>query len=136
MTTRAIIEEIMAMWCVQDVERTVDCMSEDAVYQLYISENALPYGGQTRGREAIRDMFYTMLTDWNYLNTTVTSLTTEGSTGRAQVTFRYHHIKTGGVIDGSLRFVFEVKDGFVTRIDEYHDQAKFEAFLKFAESYA
>lgn len=136
MGTRDIIEEILAMWCAQDVERTIACLSEDAVYQLYISEDALPYGGQTRGRDAIRTMFFTMLADWDYLDTTVTNMTIQGSSAHAQVTFLYRHRKSGGMFDGSLRFVFAVEDGFVSRIDEYHDQARFEAFLKFAHSLA
>lgn len=128
-STRAVIEQILAYWCAQDVESTASMMTDDIVYQLNIDETALPYGGMTRGLEALKAVMYQMHVDWNYLTTEVLYVATSGNTGKAQIKFRYHHNRSGGIIDGTLRFVVEVRDGLVCRIDEYQDQAMFEAFL-------
>jgi ketosteroid isomerase-like protein len=127
--TKTVIEQILAYWCAQDVESTASLMADDIVYQLNVDETALPYGGTTRGVEALKTAMYQMHVDWNYLSTKVVFVSAAGSSGKAQVKFRYHHNKSGHVIDGTLRFVFDVRDGLVCRIEEYQDKAMFEAFL-------
>ena len=104
-------------------------MADDVVYQLHMKQTACPYAGATVGKEALRTAFFKLLADWDYLATDVTRVSVEGNIGKAHVQCRYHHIKSGETIDGTVMFAFEVTNGFATHIDEYHDQAKFEAFL-------
>jgi ketosteroid isomerase-like protein len=128
--TRSVVDLFFQYWCVQDVENTMALTSDDVVYQLNISETALAFGGTTRGREAVRDAFYTMLAGWNYLVTDVTHLVVDGPTAKARIRFRYHHIKSDTIIDGTFTFVIEVADGLITRVDAIHDKERIEAFLR------
>lgn len=132
MDNRAVVESFLACWSVQDVELTIDHVHEDFVYALYISETALPYGGETRGKENVRAVLYAILAEFDYLRYEPEIVAVEGNVVRTSVAFVYHHRRTGENLSGTKRMVLRLKDGFITRIDEYHDAAKVEAFMRLA----
>ena len=49
---------------------------------------------------------------------------------RVQVQFVYHHRETGGNLSGSKRLVFTVKNDLIVRVEEFHDAAMVEAFMR------
>lgn len=132
MDNRAVVESFLACWTVQDVELTIDHVHEDFVYALYISETALPYGGETRGKDNVRAVLYAILAEFDYLRYEPEIVAVEGNAVRTSVAFVYHHRRTGENLSGTKRMVFQLADGLVTRIDEYHDAAKVEAFMRLA----
>ena len=141
MDNRAVVGSFLACWSVQDVEMTVAHVHEDFVYALYVSETALPYGGETRGKENVRAVLYAILADFDYLRYEpeiisvegdVVRVAVEGDVVRVAVAFTYHHRRTGEDLSGTKRMVFQLADGLITRIDEYHDAAKVEAFMRLA----
>jgi ketosteroid isomerase-like protein len=132
MGNRAIVGSFLAYWSVQDVEMTVSHVHDDFVYALYISDTALPYGGETRGKDNVRAVLYAILADFDYLSYDPEIIAVEGDVVRTSVAFVYHHRRTGENLSGTKRMVFRLADGLITRIDEYHDAAKVEAFMRLA----
>ena len=52
---------------------------------------------------------------------------------RVQVSFVYHHRRTGENLVGTKRLVIRLKDGLIVRVDEYHDAALIEAFMRLTQ---
>jgi ketosteroid isomerase-like protein len=132
MESRAVVESLLACWRVQDVEMAMTHAADDIVYTLFISETALPFAGETRGKASLRNVLYTILSDFDYLQYDPAIVAVEDDIVRVQVQFTYHHRPSGGDLAGSKRMVMTVNDGLITRIDEYHDARMVESFMKLA----
>lgn len=130
MSSREVVEEFLASWLVQDVERACALGAEDVVHELHVSNNALPFAGATRGLEACRNMLYSILAEFDYLKYEPVVVGVVGDVVRVQVRFKYHHRRTGENLEGTKRMVFKVRDGLIARVDVYHDASFVEAFMR------
>jgi ketosteroid isomerase-like protein len=119
-----------AAWAEGDIDEAIRYLAEDTVYALHISGEALPHGGETVGREGIGAALRKVREDFEYILYRPFKLTADGNTVRFQVEFMYRHRESGEMLDGRFRMVMLVKDGLITRVDEYHDRAKVEAFMR------
>src|SRR5437764_11041519 len=90
MSSRATVASYLACWGVQDVEMALQHVDEDIVYALYVSETALPFGGETRGKGNARNILYDLLARFDYLKHEPTIVAVEGDVVRVQVQFLYH----------------------------------------------
>jgi ketosteroid isomerase-like protein len=120
-------------WAVQDVEMTAMHFHDDMVYKLHSVTRELPYTGVTRGRAAVRDVLFTIIKDFDYLKYDSRINSVEGDIVRAQVSFQYQHRQSGEILDGTRRLVFRLKDGFIVRMDRYHDDQRVDAFLRLTQ---
>lgn len=127
---RAVAASFLACWSVQDVEMTLQHVDESVVYALYISETALPFGGETRGKANCRDVLYAILADFDHLKYEPAIVGVKGDVVRARVEIAYRHRQTGGMLTGSKRLLITVKNGLIVRVEEYHDAAMVEAFMR------
>ena len=132
MGSRAVVESLLACWRVQDVEMAMAHAADDIVYTLFISETALPFAGETRGKTNLRNVLYTILADFDYLQYEPTIVAVEDDVVRVQVQFTYHHRPSGGNLAGSKRMVMTVENDLITRIDEFHDARMVETFMRLA----
>jgi len=130
MSSRATVASYLACWSAQDVEMTLRHFDEDISYALYISETALPFAGETRGKANIANILYSLLAQFDYLKHEPTIVGVDGDTVRVQVQFVYHHRETGGNLSGSKRLVFKLRNDAIVRVEEYHDAAMVEAFMR------
>jgi ketosteroid isomerase-like protein len=133
MDNQAIVVSFLKCWIAQDVELTVAHAADDVVYALHISKEALPFGGETHGKERIRGVLYAILADFDYLKYEPVILGAQDDMVRVQVSFIYHHRRTGEDLVGSKRLVIKLRDGLIARVDEYHDAALVEAFMRLAQ---
>lgn len=130
MDARSVVESLIACWATQDVEMTMAHISEEAVYSLYLSEETVPFGGVSQGKEHIRATLYMMLAEFDYLRFDREIVGVEGDVVKVQTQFKFHHRRTGGNLEGSMRTVFTVADGLVVRCDEYLDEGLVETFMR------
>jgi len=133
MTSRTVVEIFFERWSVQDVEMSTALLHKNVCYKLHVSSNLVPFGGEWRGIEACRNALFSILEEFDYLRYEPTILSARGSVVRAQVRFKYQHRRTGGIIEGTRRLVFNVKDGLIVRINGYHDAQLVEAFMRLTE---
>jgi ketosteroid isomerase-like protein len=125
-----IVASFNKAWAAGDIDAAMAYVAENAVYELHISDEALPFGGVTAGRAAIEAVLRQIRVDWQYILYRPLALAEDGDIVRFQVEFMYRHRASGEVLGGRFRMVMHVKDGLIDRADEYHDRAKVEAFLR------
>lgn len=124
------VKSFNAAWVAGDIERSLAHVHEDAVYALYLSDELLPFAGETRGRAAIEASLREMRRQFKYLLYRPHNLITEGDVVRLRVEHIYRHLASGELLGGTFRLVFTVRDGLVVRAEEYHDRAMVEAFMR------
>jgi ketosteroid isomerase-like protein len=130
MDQQAVVASFFASWEAQDVELTSMHFHEDIIYELHSVTRELPYAGVTRGREACRDIMFTILKDFDYLKYEARINRVEGEVVRTHVSFIYRHRESGEVLEGTRRLVFVVRDGFIVRLERFHDDECVDAFIR------
>ncbi len=125
-----IVEQFNAAWADGNIEAAVALLADDAVYELHISNEVLPFGGETAGRTNIEAVLRQIRAEWEYILYRPRALAHDGDTVRFQVEFMYRHRASGDVLSGRFRLVMRIEDGLIKRADEYHDRAKVEAFMR------
>ena len=130
MSATAVVDDFLRAWRAQDIDTTLATIADDVVYALHVSNDALPYGGETHGAEALRAVAYAILEEFDYLTYEPVVLGEDEGVVRVQVAFHYHHRRTGENLIGTKRLVFRVESGLIVRIDEYHDAGFVEAFMR------
>jgi ketosteroid isomerase-like protein len=124
-----VVRRFNASWIPGDVESAIRFVAEDCVYALYISDEVLPFGGETRGRENIKAAFHMMRDQFEYILYRPQILAVDRDKVRQRVEFMYRHKKSGETLTGNFRLILRVKDGLLVRGDEYHDRPMVEAFM-------
>ncbi len=125
-----VVAQFNAAWDPGDIEAALAFVAEDAVYELHISDQVLPFGGASVGRAAIEATLRRIRADWEYILYRPLAPTADGNTVRFQVEFMYRHRASGEVLSGRFRLVMLIEDGLIKRADEFHDSAKVEAFMR------
>lgn len=130
MDSKSVVASFFTYWKVQDLEMAVAHGHPELIYTIHNGRDASPLAGAYRGPDGCRDLGYAMLAEFDYLHYDPEIIGVEGNIVRAQVNFRYRHRKTGNIIEGSRRLVFEIKDELIYRLDSYEDTLRLEAFMR------
>lgn len=133
MSSREVVEAFFERWGVQDVEMTAALFHENITYKLHVTSMSLPFGGEWVGIEACRNALFSLLEEFDYLRYEPTIISVRGSVVRAQVRFKYLHRRTGGILEGTRRLVFNVKNDRIVRVYGYHDAQLVDAFMRLTE---
>jgi ketosteroid isomerase-like protein len=128
-----IVERFNAAWADGNIEAALAHVAEDSVYELHISGEVLPFGGETVGRDNIAGVLRRIRADWEYILYRPLALAQDGDNVRFQVEFMYRHRASGEVLSGRFRQVMQIENGLIKRTDEYHDRAKVEAFMRLVQ---
>ncbi len=118
------------VWEAGDIDRTMDFIADDCIYILYLSNEVVPFGGETRGKQNVEAALRLIRSKFAYLLYRVHNIVAQDNFVRCRVEFMYRHIASGEILSGRFRLVFELRDGLIWRADEYHDSAMIETFLK------
>lgn len=130
MDPRSVVESLIRCWSAQDVETTLAHCSEDVIYALHVSDDTVPFAGVSQGKDAVRTALHMMLEDFDYLKFDQQIVGEDDDVVRVQTQFKFNHRRTGGILEGSMRTVFRVRDGVVVRCDEYLDEGLVETFMR------
>jgi ketosteroid isomerase-like protein len=131
-TPEQVVQAFHAAWAPGDgdIPRAMGYVAEDAVYILYLSNELLPFAGETSGRAAIEASLREIRRQFEYLLYRPFNIAVEGDVVRMRVEHIYRHRASGELLSGNFRIVFTVRDGKICRAEEYHDRAKVEAFMR------
>lgn len=130
-----LVHGLIAYWGeAQDVESLLALCHDDVVYRLHTDPVSTAYTGDRRGKEAVRELLYDILSEWDYLEYEAEVLGEENGTARLQCRYRRLHRPSGNVLTGSKRVVVRVKREQVSEIDVFEDAPMVGAFLRLAES--
>ena len=130
MDNKAFVASWIACWSAQDVEMTLMHLHENVVYKVHSSREVLPFGGEQRGQEALRDLMFSVLADFDVLLYSPNFITLVDDGVRANVKFIYRHRATGEYLEGTRRLLIQFGDGVIARIDGYYDDRMIEAFMR------
>lgn len=131
-TSRAteVVREFVGAWSAGDIPAAMSLVAEDAAYELHISNEVLPLGGETRGRNQIEKALADVRAQFEYLLYRGHNYIEQDDTVRYSVEFMYRHRLSEEVLSGRFRVVMKLRDGLIVRADEYHDRALVEAFMR------
>jgi len=130
LTPSETVKAFARVWAAGDIDRTMEFIADDCIYILYISNEIVPFGGETRGKENLEAALRLIRSKFEYLVYRVHNVVEQGSFVRCNVEFMYRHIASGEILSGRFRLVIELRDGLFWRADEYHDTRLIETFLK------
>ncbi len=133
-TNTRVYKDFARAWAAGDFEQTLHHIAPDAVYTLYISEEQLPFAGETVGRDAIEGALRAIRQQFEYLLYRPQNIVADGDIVRSQVEFMYRHRASGEILSGRFRIIFKIIDEKIVRADEYHDRARIEAFMRLIAS--
>jgi ketosteroid isomerase-like protein len=133
MNSREVVEAFFAYWGVQDVEMTCALFDDNIVYKLYVTRSVLPFGGEWRGLSACRNNLFSILEEFDYLSYEPTLVSVRGRVVRAHVRFKYQHRRTGGILEGTRRLVFHVRNGRIMQMHGFHDAQLVDAFMQLTQ---
>ena len=105
-------------------------MSDDLFYGLYVPEDVLFFGGETRGKAAGSDRLQTILDHFYLIKYVGEVIKVDGDVVHGRVEYCFRHKVTGEDIDGTMRQVIEFRDGLIVSWREYTDAARVQAFMR------
>lgn len=126
MRTRSLLDA----WERGDFDGTFVHMADDIVFCLYLDQDLLAFAGETVGKPAVLAAFTRMRQDWDYLARRTTHMVEEDDVVRLGLEYMYRHKASGEILSGNCRIVVRFRDCLVIRIDEYHDKALVETFMR------
>lgn len=118
-------------WGAGDFDGFMALIADDIVYTVNVDGEQLPYAASTVGKEQVRQRMLLLLDTFVVNAFVMEHLVHEPTYSRSSVLGYYTHKKTGEYLEIKIRFRGWVKDGLITRLEEYHDAAYVEAFHRF-----
>jgi ketosteroid isomerase-like protein len=109
---------------------TLATLADGVVFALFVPQEVLPFGGETRGKPSVSDRLQMILDQFDTLMYEGKVTRTQGKTVYGRVAYRFRHKVTGEAIDGCMRQVIEVCDGLIVQLSEYHDIELVRAFMR------
>lgn len=127
-----VVSVALSDYAVGDLESFLDHLSDNVVYSLHLDETLLPFAGEVQGKGVFRDRLLAMRSVFEYVRWDPGPIRLIDSERAATfVDFIYRHRKSGEILDGVYRLVWEVDaDLKVSRIEEYHDAERIHAFAR------
>lgn len=124
-----VVEAMFKRW-EADPASAMKIVAPDIVYTLNVSPEALSLGGETVGWDAVNKLMMDIREVFDYLVFRPRILSVEGNTVRSRIELLLRHKASGELLSGQMRSVIQVRDGYVTRVDEYVDAPMIEAFMR------
>jgi ketosteroid isomerase-like protein len=125
-----VTETLLGRWRVDPGGCMASFVATDVVYTLNVSPDALPLGGETRGWDAVNAKMLGIREVFDYLVYKPRIFAVRGNEVRARIDFIFRHKRSGELLSGQMRSVFQVRDGYIVRVDEYVDAPLIESFMR------
>lgn len=118
-------------WAAADLDGFMVHIAEDILYIVNVDGLQVPYALSAVGKEDVRQRLQILLDTFFIEKFAIEILVHEEDYSRSIVHGIYRHKSTNEYLDIKLRFRGWVKNGLITRLEEYHDAAYIEAFERF-----
>ena len=127
-----VVAASLEAWARRDLEQSLSYMDDDVVFTFNAGEGQLLLAGASRGKDEVRRRLQEILDLFDFQALVLESLRDDGETVRTSMLFYYRHKASGLNVEGRYRQVVRVESGLIVRVDEYHDAAAVDAFLRLA----
>lgn len=129
-----IVRDAMKAWREGDLEHALSFCAEDVVWRILVDEDEATPASFVRGRESIRKRLLDLGTHFQYLAFEVRTITGKDDYVQAGCDVVSRYKPTGEVFYGTVRLVYQVRDGLIRGMQEYYDAPLLEAFKRYAAS--
>jgi len=127
-----VVKASLEAWGRRDIEQSLSYMDDDVVFTFNAGEGQLQLAGTCQGKDQVRPRLQEILDLFDFQALVVESLRDDGEAIRTSMLFYYRHKASGLTVEGRYRQVMRVENGRIVRVDEYHDAAAVEAFMRMA----
>ncbi len=117
-------------WERQDLETSLKFIHRDIVYSMFIPEDVVPFGGETRGKPAMTDRMKTILEQFAMVRFEPILFRKDGDTEYMRVAYEFRHRMTGETIAGVMRIITRIDSGLIHDWKEFHDLEMVKAFMR------
>jgi hypothetical protein len=109
-------------------------LTDDVYFAQFVSPVAVRHAGVSVGKDKFGERADMVFRDWQFDRIVPIPLTVHGNVIRFLCDFHIRFRRTGDVLEGRMRSIFWSKGDRIYRIEEYHDAARFEAFMRLTNS--
>ena len=132
LSTRRVFERAATAWSNYQLEQTLSFMSEDVEHTLNVDGGRVPFAASVKGKPAMRAKLQ-LVRDIFEIGAYVTDhIAVRGERLRANMKIIYIHRASGERLITRFRFDIRQRNGLMEQIDEFHDAAYLEAFMRYA----
>ena len=117
-------------WSRQDLEGALSYVRDDILYSMFIPQDIVPFGGETRGKPAMADRMRTILDQFEMVKFETILFRGHGDIEHTRVSYGFTHRQTGETLNGVMRLVTKVEEGLIYDLKEFHDLEKIRAFMR------
>ncbi len=132
--TRRIFERAATAWSNYQLEQALSFMSEDVEHTLNVDGELVPFAASVKGKAAMRTKLQMVLDTFEIGAYVTDHIVVRGEMLRANMKIIYIHRASGERLITRFRFVIRQRNGLMEQIDEFHDAAYLEAFMRYASA--
>lgn len=125
-----VMPEFCFAWARQDLHGALKYVHDDIVYSMFIPQDVVPFGGETRGKAAMADRMRTILEQFAMERFEIIAFKRQSDVEHTRVDYAFCHRSTQETISGVMRLVSVVKNGLIIDLKEFHDLEKVKAFMR------
>jgi ketosteroid isomerase-like protein len=118
-----------AAWAQQDLDVALALFAEDITIVVHPSSPGGPRAAPVRNKAQAAARMRAVADEWEFLERYPLVTHVNRDRLRGVLNYRYRHRRSGGIIEGTCRMSWRVRDGLIVRIDQSLDTALFRAFL-------
>ena len=134
LATRRIFERAATAWSNYQLEEVLSFMSDDVEHTLNVDGEVVPFAASVKGKVAMRKKLQMVLDTFEIGAYVTDHIAVQGEMLRANMKIIYIHRASGERLIARFRFVIRQRNGLMEQIDEFHDAAYLEAFMRYASA--
>jgi ketosteroid isomerase-like protein len=128
--TAALLQAIYNAYRENRLADVLASFSDDFRFILHLPEDVVSGGDKPRNKAETAELLETFLNTYDILAYDPGPIIVTGDRATVQPQIRYRDKRTGKVLETRLAHAWRVDGGKATQLDERHDVAKIQAFLK------
>ncbi len=130
MDTTALLQAIYKAYREKRLPAVLDHLDEGFQFVVHLPEDALPGADRPRNKEETAELLQSFMDTYDFLAYDHGPIIVVQDRATVQPQIRYRDKKSGKVIETKLAHAWRVKDGKATELEERHDVARIQTFLK------
>jgi len=130
MDTAALLQAIYEAYRGKRLADVAAYLDDEFRYVVHLPEEAVPGGDKPRTKAETLEFLQYLMDTYDFLAYDPGPIIATDESATVQPKIRFRDKKTGKVLETKLAHAWQVKGGKATALEERHDLAKIQAFLK------
>lgn len=124
-----LVDAFYASWRARDIETSLHYFDDD-VHIVFHFGSSVIFSGESRGKAAAREKLEKSGDGWQFVELKQTYSHVEPDLVRCSCPFVIRHVRSGTNLEGTLRHVFSLRDGRITKFEAFIDVALLKTFMR------